>query len=183
MEIKVAENDAKERVDRVEHVFKIVQLAAENQHSKLSVSQENHQEDDDEGSQVTKTGKFCARNREDSRAASTKSFGKNSCALEVSEELVQLDPGKKSDDGEEIVELILPEDKVRQVAVIFCLRIAAAYFIRVDDCVLDQFENDDSDRKDQIEELRSKSKMLEETSKSENFHFVHFLAKVIADQD
>lgn len=54
MEIKVAENDAKERVGRVEHVFKIVQLAAKNQYSELSVSEENHQEDDDEGTQVTK---------------------------------------------------------------------------------------------------------------------------------
>ena len=88
MEIKVAKNDTKECVSRVEHIFKIVQFAAENEHSELGVGQENHQENDDEGGQVTKKRLVLYLKQVDSRAATSKSFCENSRALEVGEELV-----------------------------------------------------------------------------------------------
>ena len=46
MEVEISENDAEERVNRVEHVFEVIQLTAKYKNAELSISEENHHEHD-----------------------------------------------------------------------------------------------------------------------------------------
>ena len=46
MEIEISKNDSKERVNRVEHVFEVIQFTAKDKNTKLSISEEYHHKHD-----------------------------------------------------------------------------------------------------------------------------------------
>ena len=117
------------------------------------------------------------------RAAAPESFRKNSGALEICEKLVQLDPREECNNCEEVIKLVLPEDKVRKITVILRVRIAICDIVRVYDRVFDHFENDDGHGKDEIEKLSSKGEVFEETAQTKNFHFVDLFAKIVSDEN
>ena len=117
------------------------------------------------------------------RAAAPEGLRKDSGALEICEELVQLDPREECNNSEEVVELILPEDKVCKITVILRVRIAICDIVRVDDRVFDHFENDDGHGKNEVEKLSSKCKMFEKSAQTKNFHFVDLFAKIVSDEN
>jgi len=44
MKVEISKNDSEERVNRVEHVFEVIQLTTKDQNAKLSICKKYHHE-------------------------------------------------------------------------------------------------------------------------------------------
>ena len=75
--------------------------------------------------------------------APSKGFCKHSHARKVGKELVKRDPSKEGDDGEDILKLLLPKDKVGQIAVVPLHRVTFMESVCLNHRVFYNLENDD----------------------------------------